>query len=319
MTRRLDPTPRPDVVGIDCTPAAPCARVEATDTTSTVNPASSHHIVRSSLLTALVAVFVIAGPAIAVPEKTAILPTSGSADTDSRARLDVALRKALNKESALVKLQAAKDTGGHLSSMAELGVICDNADVVCLQKLGIVAGVSRLLVVEASGKRTLDVSVTFINVDEGKVIRQTTGSVVVSEAEDTAELVKRVLNGEPAIAGILDATATPEPSDLDTPTAAVVVEGPIDETALNPQQFAGAVTAGIGGGVGVIGLLGALTSEAIFWTGTGPAATRRDVIAPLGSVMWIVTGVGIVAAAVGGVIFVTAAPTTVPVARLDAE
>lgn len=261
----------------------------------------------------------LAVPAAAAAEKTAVLPTSGSADTDSRARLDVALRKALNKESSLVKLQSAKDTGGHLSSMAELGVICDNADVPCLQKLGIVAGVSRLLVVEASGKRTLDVSITFINVDEGKVIRQTTGSVVSGEAEDSAELIGRVLNGEPAIPGILD-TEPAATSALDAPTAAtVVVDGPVDETALNTTQFAGAVTAGIGGGVGVIGLLGALTSEAVFWTGTGPAATRRDVVAPLGSVMWIVSAVGVVAAAVGGIVFVAGAPADKPASKLDGE
>lgn len=276
---------------------------------------------RAPFAAVIAALCLLAVPAAAAAEKTAILPTSGSADTDSRARLDVALRKALNKESSLVKLQSAKDTGGHLSSMAELGVICDNADVPCLQKLGIVAGVSRLLVVEASGKRTLDVSITFINVDEGKVIRQTTGSVVPGEAEDSAELIGRVLNGEPAIPGILDTTTEPAAtSALDAPAAAtVVVDGPVDETALNTTQFAGAVTAGIGGGVGVIGLLGALTSEAVFWTGTGPAATRRDVVAPLGSVMWIVTAVGVVAAAVGGIVFVAGAPAEKPASKLDAE
>jgi len=276
---------------------------------------------RAPLAAVIAALCLFAVPAAAAAEKTAILPTSGSADTDSRARLDVALRKALNKESSLVKLQSAKDTGGHLSSMAELGVICDNTDVACLQKLGIVAGVSRLLVVEASGKRTLDVSITFINVDEGKVIRQTTGSIVPGEAEDSAELIGRVLNGEPAIPGILDTTTEPAPtSALDTPTAApVVIDGPVDETALNTTQFAGAVTAGIGGGIGVIGLLGALTSEAVFWTGTGPAATRRDVVAPLGSVMWIVTAVGVVAAAVGGIVFVAGAPAEKPASKLDAE
>ena len=281
--------------------------------------------------------------AAAAPEKAAVLPTSGSADADSRARLDVALRKALNKETALFKLQAAKDTGGHLSSMAELGVICDNTDIPCLQKLGIVAGVSRLLVVEASGKRALDVSITYINVDEGKVIRQTTGSVVLVEAKDSAEIITRVLNGEPAIPGILDttteatsptspspATTTPTasrarvseaiPTSLDTTTAPVVaVDGPVDETALNPTQFAGAVTAGTGGGVAVIGLLGALTSEAIFWTGTGPAVTRRDVIAPLGAVMWIASAVGVVAAAVGVVVVVVGSPAARPASKLDAE
>lgn len=263
-----------------------------------------------------------ASPAAALAEKTALLPTSGTADTDTRARLDVAIRKALAKEKVLVTLQSAKDTGTHVSSMAELGVVCDNEDVPCLQKLGIVAGVSRLLVVEASGKRSLDVKVTTINVDEGTVLRTTTASISLSEAGDISELVQRVVNGEPTVPGILDTTDDPTASKpgsaLDEPTPVVVAAGG-DETELGGLQLAGAITAGIGGGIGVIGLLGALSCEALYWTGTGPAATRRDVIAPLGAVMWVVTGVGVVAAGVGGGLFFAGAPASTPQTRLDAE
>jgi hypothetical protein len=264
-----------------------------------------------------------ATPAAAIAEKTAVLPTSGSADTDTRARLDVAIRKALAKEKVLVTLQSAKDTGTHVSSMAELGVVCDNEDIQCLQKLGIVAGVSRLLVVEASGKRTLEVKVTSINVDEGSVLRTTTATISLSEAGDINELVQRVLNGEPTVPGILD-TSTDDPtaskptSALDEPKPVVIAAGN-DETELGGLQLAGAVTAGIGGGIGVIGLLGALSCEALYWTGTGPAATRRDVIAPLGGVMWVVTGVGVAAAGIGGGLFFAGAPPSTAQTKLDAE
>ncbi len=300
-------------------PAKACKQSEAAATTSTVMPSTP----RATWLTICAVVAAVwATPAAAIAEKTAVLPTSGSADTDTRARLDVAIRKALAKEKVLVTLQSAKDTGTHVSSMAELGVVCDNDDIPCLQKLGIVAGVSRLLVVEASGKRTLEVKVTSINVDEGSVLRTTSATISLSEAGDINDLVQRVLKGEPTVPGILDTTddpaATKPASALDEPTPVVVSAGS-DETEPGGLRFAGAVTAGIGGGIGVIGLLGALSCEALYWTGTGPAATRRDVIAPLGAVMWVVSGVGVVAAGIGGALFFAGAPASTTQTKLDAE
>ncbi len=288
-----------------------------------VNLASTPHIVRSvasplSAVLLVLALGCVALPALAA-DKAAVLPTTGTADADARARLDVAVRKALAKRTDLISLQSAKDTGSHLSSMAELGVICENDDVGCLQKLGIVAGVTRLLIVDASGKRTLDVTITTIDVDVGTILRTTKGEVVVSEAADIADLVTRALEGEPAVRGILDTAEQPAATSSLDPVAIVPATGAVDETALNDMQFAGAMIGGIGGGVFTIGLLSALAAEAIFWTGTGPAATRRDVIAPLGSVMWVVTAVGGVAAITGGIIFLVGAPPSSPTGKLDAE
>jgi hypothetical protein len=38
----------------------------------------------------------------------------------------------------------------------------------------------------------------------------------------------------------------------------------------------------------------------VFWTGSGPAETRRDVVAPAGAALWVLGIVGAVAAGVGG-------------------
>ncbi|HEY1099511.1 MAG TPA: hypothetical protein VGF99_11315, partial [Myxococcota bacterium] len=166
----------------------------------------------------------------------------------------------------------------------------------------------RLFVVEASGKRTLEVKITLVNVDDGEVIRTVDGDITLGESEGVAALVERAINGEPAIPGILDTTPAPTTTAPVEPVVVAPTTGPVDETELSGGRLIGAVVGGVGAGVGAIGLIGALTSEAIFWTGTGPAATRRDVIAPLGAVMWVVGGVGLVAAAVGGVVFLVSAP-----------
>jgi hypothetical protein len=71
---------------------------------------------------------------------------------------------------------------------------------------------------------------------------------------------------------------------------------------------AGASVAAVGGGIGVLGLLGALGCEAVFWTGTGSKEVRKDIVAPLGAVLWIGTIVGAVAAGAGGALYLAGSP-----------
>ena len=136
-------------------------------------------------------------------ETLAMLPTSGSADRDVRGRLDVAIRKALASHTEL-KVQGAKQTGGHMSTLIDLnGEVCENEDTACLAKLGILADVSTLLVVEAAGKRTLEVKLILINVETGTVTR----TVRVGEAGDVQALIDRVLSS----ASDVPASSTPAP------------------------------------------------------------------------------------------------------------
>jgi len=53
----------------------------------------------------------------------------------------------------------------------------------------------------------------------------------------------------------------------------------------------------------VIGLLGALGCEALYWTGTGSKEVREEIVAPLGAALWIGTIVGVVAAGAGGALY----------------
>lgn len=246
-------------------------------------------------------------------ETFAMLPTSGSADPDSRGRLDVAIRKALASHSDL-KVQSAKETGGHMSTLIDLnGEVCENEDTACLSKLGILADVNTLMVVEADGKKTLEVKLILINVERGSITRTIDGTVRVGESGDVTALIDRALKGDSEVPRILDTTTTTTTSSLDDPPPVIPGgDGPIDETKLTGLQFAGASIAGVGGGLGAIGLLGALGCEAIFWTGTGPADTRKNIIAPLGAAMWVGAIVGTAAAALGGGLYLAGAPDTGP-------
>lgn len=241
-------------------------------------------------------------------ETVAFLPTSGGADVDSRSRLDVQLRKAMAKAWPDVTVQPAKETGAAMSTLIDLnGEICENEDVACLSKLGILADVNTLVVVEASGKKTLAVDVTLIDVEAGTVKRQVEGDVVLGNAGSAEALVRNVF-GAAEVPRIIETTPT-TPTTATTPTPELPRgEGPIDETKLTDLQFAGASVAAVGGGVGVLGLLGALACEAVFWTGTGSKEVRKEIVAPLGSVLWIGTVVGAVAAGAGGALYLAGSP-----------
>lgn len=253
------------------------------------------------------------GPVLA--ETVALLPTSGSANIESRSRLDVALRKALGRTFPGLLVQSAKETGVAMSTLIDLnGEVCENEDAACLSKLGILADVTTIVVIEASGKKTLEVDITVIDVEGAVVKRTAEGEVRLTEAGDADALVRRAFGAVSEVPRIIDTgPTTPKttPKTTTEPAPAPTLptgEGPIDESELTDLQFAGATVGGIGGGVAVLGLLGALTCEAIFWTGTGPAATRKDVIAPLGSGLWIGAIVGAVAAGVGGGLYLAGSP-----------
>lgn len=247
------------------------------------------------------------GPALA--ETVALLPTSGSANIDSRSRLDVALRKALGRTFPGLVVQSAKETGVAMSTLIDLnGEVCENEDAACLSKLGILADVTTIVIVEASGKKTLEVDITVIDVEGAVVKRTAEGEVRLTEAGDADTLVRRAFGAVSEVPRIIDTAPTTKTTTTEPAPTLPTGEGPIDESELTDLQFAGATVGGIGGGVAVLGLLGALTCEAIFWTGTGPAATRKDVIAPLGSVLWIGAIVGAVAAGVGGGLYLAGSP-----------
>lgn len=247
----------------------------------------------------------LASAATAAPT-LALLPTTGETPRDQRTKLDAALRKALVADGSYV-VQSAKDTNEQIAFMAEQGSICVSSDLPCLQKLGILCDVQYLLVPEARGDRELDVTITLLNAEDANIVRTVSGTVNLATDSAKKTLLRALHGGD-------DPDAPPPPTKTDplaNTTPPKPEDGqPIDETKLNDVQFGGAAVAAVGGGLGALALLGALSCEAIFWTGTGTAATRKDVIAPMGSVLWISTIVGVATAGVGGGIFLAGAPAT---------
>ncbi len=235
----------------------------------------------------------------------ALLPTTGDAPRDQRTRLDTAVRKALVADGGYVVL-GAKETAEVIALMADQGTICTATELPCLQRLGILADAELLLIPEANGERELDVTITLLTIEDATVVRTVRGPVNLATGS-AQKLTDRALHGgdDPD-----EVRVTPDPlaREPDRPTPGE----PIDETKLNDMQFAGVTVAGVGGGIGALALLGALSCEAIFWTGTGTAETRKDVIAPLGSVLWISTIAAGVVAGVGGAVFLAGAPPEDP-------
>lgn len=240
-----------------------------------------------------------AGSAAAAPT-IALLPTVGDTQKEQRLKLDAALRKALVNDGGYV-VQAAKDTAEQIAFMAEQGTICVSSDIPCLQKLGILCDVQLILIPEARGDRELDVTITLLNAEDANVVRTVTGSVNLA-TDSAKKLTDRALHGGD----------DPDPVVVRDPVVKdPVVDGqPVDETKFNDMQFAGVATAAVGGGLGGLALLGALGCEAIFWTGTGTADTRKTVIAPMGAVLWIATVVGAATAGAGGAVYLAGAPAT---------
>jgi hypothetical protein len=236
----------------------------------------------------------------------ALLPTTGDAPRDQRTKLDAAIRKAAVADASYTLL-SAKETAEQIAFMAEQATICTSTDVPCLQRLGILCGANYLLVPQAAGERELEASIMLLGVeDDIGVVRTVTGTVNLANATAKTLLLE-------ALHGKEEPDVDPNLADRD-PLAPDVVKppetqgDPLDETKLNDLQFAGAAVASVGGGLGALALLGALSCEAIFWTGSGPADTRKNVVAPLGSVLWIGTIVGAAAAGTGAGVFLAGAP-----------
>ncbi|MDP2339578.1 MAG: hypothetical protein Q8O67_01360 [Deltaproteobacteria bacterium] len=254
----------------------------------------------------LLASVVGAAGARAIPA-LALMPATGDAPRDQRTKLDAALRKASIADASYT-LISAKEIAAQIGDLAEQGTICTSTDVPCLQRLGILLGADYLLVPQAAGERELEASIMLLGVeDDIGVVRTVTGSVNLANATAKTLLLE-------ALHGKEEPEVDPNVADRD-PLAPDPVKAPIDktgdpldETKLNDLQFAGAAVASVGGGLGVLALLGALTCEAVFWTGSGPAATRKDVVAPLGSVLWVGTIVGVAAAGAGAGVFLAGAP-----------
>ena len=263
-----------------------------------------------SFVLVLVLVLALPSSSAAAATSLALFPAAGTASAEQRAALDAALRKALEAEDDVALLSAA-ETADNVKFMAEGGALCTPSDLACLQKFGLVATVDRLLVAEARGRRTLDVTLTVVDVASGEVVRTADGAVSPRDAPAIASLVRRALHGD-------DDEKPAGPSKLDDPPAAPprLLDGPVvDETELRGLQAAAAWTAGIGGGVGALGLLGALGGEAVFWTGSGTKEVRGGIVKPFAQAMWFVTMVGAAAAGVGGAIYLSEVPPDP--ARLD--
>ncbi len=240
-----------------------------------------------------------------------MLPASGEASPDQRKRLDVTVRKALEAQPG-VKVQPQKVTGEQLSMFIDLNAeVCDNDDLVCLSKFGILAEVESIVIIEAAGQRTLDVKLVLVNVEKGSVVRTIAGEARADDAPTVVALVARLFQKEEVVRIIDTAPTDQKPRVIDDAPPPDIERGDgVDESKLNDLQFAGVTVASVGGGIAALGLLGALSCEAIFWTGTGPAKTRADVVAPLGSVLWVVGVVGGLGAAAGGGLYLAGAPPT---------
>jgi len=250
-----------------------------------------------------------AAPAASV--STALFPTGGSASAEQRTALDAALRKALEADDD-VTLLSASETAGNVKFMAEGGALCTPSDLGCLQKFGLIATVDRLVVAEARGRRTLDVTLSVVDVASGEIVHSADAALTPRDAAAVAALVRRALHGDDGDKPHVSATTT-EPSTTPPPAE---LDGPVvDETELHGLQLAGAWTAGIGGGVGALGLLGALGGEAVFWTGSGTKEVRGGIVRPFSQAMWFVAIAGAAAAGAGAGLYF-AGPPAAP-ARLD--
>ena len=236
----------------------------------------------------------------------ALLPATGDGPREQRLKLDTAIRKAAGADGGYTLLTAA-EIEDQITYMAEQGTICTSTDISCLRHLGILCGAGFLLVPDAQGTGELQVSLVLLGVEDSVgVVRKVEGAINLATGSVKA-LTQRALRGgdDPnAAAGELGGR-DPRPDDLALKKSNL---NAFDETRLNDLQFTGAAVASVGSILGALSLLGALGCEAIFWTGTGSADARKDVVAPLGAVLWVATMVGGAAAATGGGILLAGAP-----------
>jgi hypothetical protein len=265
-----------------------------------VKPLSVH------LLVSLVACGTLAAGAGRAAPVLAVLPAEGSAPPDVRSGLDRAVREAAGAVPEFV-LQSVPETADHLATMEDFGAACTFDDVPCFVKLGILATAEFVLVSRARGSRTLEVELVLVDVERGTVVRTVEGAVAASEPSAVSPLVQRALGQSPGAGGDDDDDPPRRPGlkiDRD-PALSPDVKDP---AAAGEAVPLGLIVAGVGGGVFAVGLLGALTSEAVFWTGTGPAEIRKNVVAPMGGVFWVVSALGLLTAGVGGVLALTQGP-----------
>jgi hypothetical protein len=250
-----------------------------------------------------IVVVAVAGPSLAAPSM-AVFPTGGSASAEQRSALDTALRKAVAGDGGYVLLSAA-ETAENVEFMAEGGALCTPSDVGCLQKFGLVATVDLLLVADARGRKTLDVTLRLVDVGSGELVRAVDGALQPRDGAAVAALVHRALQGDSNGDGEGGRARTDDGPRVDSEdrTPANPRAPAVDETELSGRRLAGAWAAGVGGGIGALALLGALGGEAVFWTGTGSKQTRQDVVAPFAQAMWLVTLAGAAAAGVGAALF----------------
>jgi hypothetical protein len=225
----------------------------------------------------------------------AVFPTSGPAGAEPRAALDAALRKAVGNDSRFALL-SAQQTLDNIAFLSDGGPPCAADDVECLQKFGLVAGVDVVLVAHARGRKMLEVTLRLVDASHGRVLTTVEGTLLPRDVGAVRALVDRALDH--AQGGV-----DPSSPSTTTPTEGEPAIGDVggDGTAekANPH-VAGFWLLGVGGGLGALGLFGALGGEALFWTGTGSAAWRRDVVLPATQVLWGVALVGAVAAGAGG-------------------
>ncbi len=267
----------------------------------------------------LAAVLMLAG---ATPSSAAtslaVFPSGGSAGAEARLTLDAAVRKAVGNDDAFDLLSAA-ETAENVEFMAESGAPCTPADVGCLQKFGLVATVDLVLVAEARGRKTLDVSFRLIDVGSGEVVRTIDGAVQPRDLAAVAKLVGRALHGDDLGDDSGDDSGTESGDDSGTGSGGVsrreragrpsttegsssTADGDHDAAAEGGpgRRTVGLWAAAVGGGVGGLALLGALGGEAVFWTGTGSKDARADLVRPFAQTMWVVMLAGAAAAGVGG-------------------
>jgi hypothetical protein len=238
-------------------------------------------------------------------ETIAVLPTSGRADAESRARLDAELRRAFTAARETLTLQPARDTAEAFSTFIALnGERCADDDGPCWSKLGILADVDTVVVLEASRQKgALAVTCVVVDVAAGAVTQTIARDVVLGDTTSVEALVSRVLT-PPSVPRLLDAatsprTTAPSTSTSTPPPTVPRGPGPVDETTLTSLQLAGVIVGGSGGALAVLGALGALSCEALFWTGTGTKELRGDVVAPLGAALWVGALIGVVAGGAG--------------------
>ncbi len=252
----------------------------------------------ASLIVLFVVVVVVAPAARA--QSVALVTASDHVDADTRSRLDAQVRRAFAVVRPALTLQPARDTATAMSTFIELNSErCEHDDGACWSKLGIIADVDTLIVLEASGrKKSLEVRCVVVDVAAGAVSQMFQEDVTLGDAASTEALIARALE-QPAAPRLIDATAPHAPTPPPPPPTVPRGPGPLDETALTELQLAGVIVGGSGGALAVLGTLGALSCEAIYWTGTGTKELRGDVVAPLGAALWVGALIGVVTGGAG--------------------